>query len=233
MTNSESPCLLVAIVDRNKHMQLEEVLNDKHVFFQFLGNAMGTARSEVLNVLGLSGTEKSIAVCIMHHYKAHRALRSVMERMEMVHPGHGIAFTIPLTGACKNIVGAIEAENQRYIDRKVGLMEQTETQCEAKYGLIIAVVNNGFSEDVMNVAREGGVRGGTILHVRQAALEEASKFFGIAIQPDKEMVMMIADDEHKAELMRSINKACGMLTDAHGLLLSLPVESCVGLVPIE
>ena len=233
MSNVESPCLLLAVVDRNKHKRLEEILNEKHVRFQFLANAMGTAHSRILDVLGLSGTEKTIGLCILHRNKAQRAMISIMERMEMIRPGNGIVFTVPLTGTSKNVVQALESENRKYAERQVSHMEQAEINNEIKYGLVVAIVNNGFSENVMKAARESGVRGGTVLHVRQAAIEEASKFFGISLQPDKEMVLMIVGDVHKIELMQSINKVCGMRTDAHGMVISLPIDNCAGLTPVE
>lgn len=43
--------------------------------------------------------------------------------------------------------------------------------------VIFAIVNSGFAEDVMEVAREQGVKGGTILNARGVAREEAAQFF--------------------------------------------------------
>ena len=52
--------------------------------------------------------------------------------------------------------------------------------------VIFAIVNAGFAEDVMDVAREQGVRGGTILNARGVVREEAAAFFGITLHADKE-----------------------------------------------
>ena len=112
-------------------------------------------------------------------------------------------------------------------------MEHIEAHKELKHELVIAIVDNGYSEEVMEVARAEGVRGGTVLHARQAAVKEASKFFGISLQPDKEMILIIVGEAHKIELMRSISKALGMRSGAHGLVISLPIDSCAGLTPIE
>ena len=51
--------------------------------------------------------------------------------------------------------------------------------------VIFAIVNSGFADDVMEVARAQGVRGGTILNARGVAREEAAAFFGIAIHAEK------------------------------------------------
>ena len=233
MSSVESPRLLIAVVDRCKHTQLEDILREKQVSFQYLVNAIGTARSEILNVLGLSEREKTIGLCIAHRCKARRVMDSIVERMEMMRPGHGIIFTVPLSGVSKCIVRAFETENKKYAERQENHMEHTETHGKLKHELVIAIVNNGYSEEVMDVARAAGVRGGTVLHARQAAIEEASKFFGISLQPDKEIILIIAEEAHKVELMRSIGKTFGMLTSARGFVVSVPIESCAGLTPID
>ena len=48
--------------------------------------------------------------------------------------------------------------------------------------VIFVIVNQGFAEEAMDVAREQGVRGGTILNARGVAREKEAAFFGITIQ---------------------------------------------------
>ena len=57
--------------------------------------------------------------------------------------------------------------------------------------VVFAIVNAGFDEDVMEVAREQGVRGGTILNARGVVNEESAAFFGITLHADKEILMMV------------------------------------------
>ena len=45
---------------------------------------------------------------------------------------------------------------------------------KSNYELILAIVNSGMADDVMDVARECGVRGGTILTARGVTNEEAA-----------------------------------------------------------
>ncbi|MBQ7052906.1 MAG: P-II family nitrogen regulator, partial [Clostridia bacterium] len=59
--------------------------------------------------------------------------------------------------------------------------------------VIFAIVNAGFAEDAMEVAREQGVRGGTILNARGVAGEKEAAFFGITIHADKEILMMVVE----------------------------------------
>ena len=45
------------------------------------------------------------------------------------------------------------------------------------YEVIFAIVNAGFVEDVMDVARENGARGGTILNARGVVKEGTAPLF--------------------------------------------------------
>ena len=60
---------------------------------------------------------------------------------------------------------------------------------EKKYEAIIVLVNSGFSEVVMDAAREVGARGGTIVHARGTGTKDMAKRYNIVITPDKEMVI--------------------------------------------
>ena len=228
MNNCESPRLLVAIVDRGKHKRLEGIFSEKQVSFQYLVNAMGTASSELLRAFGLSGTEKTIGICVMERYKARKVMNSLLERMEMMTPGHGVAFTLPLSAIGKSIAQVFE-NNERSERQEVCMDKETQ---ELKHELVIAIVDNGFSEKVMDSARAAGARGGTVVHARQASIDETVKFFGISLQPDKEMIFIITEKAKKVELMKAIGKACGMCTNAHGVVVSLPIDECVGLTPL-
>ena len=99
--------------------------------------------------------------------------------------------------------------------------------------VIFAIVNAGFAEDVMDVARELGVRGGTILNARGVAREDAAAFFGITLQEDKEILMMVVDRDSRDKVLNAIYKEMGMAKKAKGIAFSLPVSDAAGLVPRE
>ena len=50
-----------------------------------------------------------------------------------------------------------------------------------KYSLIIAIVNTGFTDLVMDAARESGAPGGTVLHGRGTGTKEIEKMYGVTI----------------------------------------------------
>lgn len=97
--------------------------------------------------------------------------------------------------------------------------------------VIMCVVNAGFSEAVMDAAREHGARGGTVIHARGTANSEAEKLFNISIQPEKEIVLIIVESEVKEQVLHGLYQKVGLQSAGQGIAFSLPVEDAVGLAP--
>ncbi len=98
--------------------------------------------------------------------------------------------------------------------------------------VIFAIVNAGFAEDAMEVAREQGARGGTILSGRGVAGEKEAAFFGITIHSDKEILMMVVEKTIRDQVLTALYKQMGMGKAAQGIAFSLPVSDVAGLVKL-
>ncbi|MDY6387455.1 MAG: P-II family nitrogen regulator [Fibrobacter sp.] len=97
--------------------------------------------------------------------------------------------------------------------------------------VIFCIVNTGFSETVMEAAKDAGARGGTILNARGTANKEAESFFHIAVQPEKEIVMILVDAKIKDAVLHALYQKAGLDTMGQGIAFSLPVDNVVGLTP--
>ena len=95
--------------------------------------------------------------------------------------------------------------------------------------VILCIVNSGFSDEVMDAAREFGARGGTVIRARGTANAEAEKLFNIAIQPEKEIVMILIESKLKNDILHAIYQKVGLNTPGQGIAFTLPVENVVGL----
>lgn len=96
--------------------------------------------------------------------------------------------------------------------------------------VVFAIVDSGYAEDVMDIAREQGVRGGTILNARGVAGQEAAAFFGITLHTEKEILMMVVEKDIRDNVLNAIYKQMGMSKKARGIAFSLPVSDVAGLV---
>ena len=104
---------------------------------------------------------------------------------------------------------------------------------EYKYELIVSIVNTGFSDAVMEAAKKAGARGGTVIHGRGTANKESEKFFGITVQPEKELVLIVVPIEIKENVLHTLYKSVGLDTAGHGIAFSLPVDGAVGFTPLD
>ena len=98
--------------------------------------------------------------------------------------------------------------------------------------VIFAIVNSGYAQDAMDVAREQGVRGGTILNGRGVARENEAAFFGISIHAEKEILMMVVEKNIRDNVLNALYQQMGMSKKAQGIAFSLPVSDVAGLVKL-
>ena len=98
-----------------------------------------------------------------------------------------------------------------------------------EHEVIFCVVNAGFSEAVMDAAKEFGARGGTVIRARGTANSESEKLFGITIQPEKEIVMILVPSDIKNDILHALYRAVGLKTPGQGIAFSMPVDNVVGI----
>lgn len=98
-----------------------------------------------------------------------------------------------------------------------------------EHEMIVCIVNAGFSEAVMDAAKEFGARGGTVISARGTAAKEAESIFKITIQPEKEMVIILVPTEIRDDILHALYRSVGLKTPGQGIAFSLPVDSAVGL----
>ena len=94
---------------------------------------------------------------------------------------------------------------------------------------IFCIVNSGYSEVVMDEAKKLGARGGTVINARGTASKDAEAFFGVTVQPEKEIVMILAKNELVDGILKSLYNAIGTATPAQGIAFALPVDETIGL----
>ena len=98
------------------------------------------------------------------------------------------------------------------------------------YDLIVTIINRGYADYVIKVAREAGASGGTIINARGSVKNgEENKFMGVTIQPEKEMVITLVKHEEKNRIMQEITDKSKLEENGHGICFSLPASRVVGI----
>jgi len=219
--------MIVLIATPKLAEQAAEMFRERDLPIQFRLNAEGTASSEIMDTLGFGSIDKGIIVSMVSKAFGRIMLKKLHTDLRLDTINSGIAFTMPLTGATNLLVRMMNSTDEKNELSYDGKGEGTMT--EEKYTLIAAITNRGFGVDVMNAARSAGARGGTALHSRAIEDGEAAGFWGLSMQEEREIVLILAEHENKVKIMSAISEKCGMNTPAKGLVTSLPVDAVMGL----
>jgi hypothetical protein len=219
---------VIFIVDWTKARVVTDICEQEHVRFHFIVKGRGTASSDILDLLGIGGTEKAVILCLEQNIGAPHLIKEVTKKLGLHNPGAGIAFTLPLSGINMPILQVFKASIEKIF--KISLEPEAEKMSsETKFDLIVSVVNQGYSDEFMTLAREAGATGGTVINARGIMHQGPVKFFGISVQDEKEIIAILSSREKKAPIMQAVSQAFGISSKAGGIIFSLPVDGVAGL----
>ena len=181
----------------------------------------------MLNYFGLEESEKVVIFAFVTRELWRTVKEGLQKQLRIDVPGTGIAFIIPLSsiGGKKQLQFLTEYQNFT--------KGEESTLLDTKYELLVAIANQGYTDLIMDAAREVGAAGGTVIHAKGTGMEGAERFLGVSLGSEKEMVFIVAKREHKNTIMRAIMKKAGMESKAKSIVFSLPVTSTAGMRLME
>ena len=105
--------LLITVVNRKKTEFYLDYLTGFEVNFQTAMAAQGTASSDMMYLLGLVDSDKSVIFSILREDRAEEAMQGLDEKFHNLRGGKGIAFTVPLTGVIGVAIYRFLSNNRR------------------------------------------------------------------------------------------------------------------------
>lgn len=216
---------LVSIVNRDDERELKEILDDVSVALSFTFAGTGTARSAVLDYLGIGNTEKSFVVSLIPESDEETIMRELRARMSLYLVGRGISFTVPLTAVSEIVANGLQsAATEKTIDGSKVMKDE-----QRQYDLIIAAMAANFVDDAMTAARAAGAAGGTVVRGRSLSNDKAEQFIGISLMHEQELLFILTTREHKLDIMKTLSEKVGLKSEAGGVIFSLPVDRTAGI----
>ena len=222
---------IIAITDHDRGEAMGSLYHAAGLHLILSMPARGTATSEHLAIYGLDATEKCVIAAVGSAQEADSLIRSAKRKLFIDIPGNGVMLTVPL----KSVAGG---KTLSYLtdDLKAGGAPNMNFEHE----LITVILNEGYSDFVMDAARAAGAGGGTVLHAKGTGGgtvlhakgtggTRGEKFFSVSLADEKDMIYIIAHKDEKAAIMRSINEQAGPCTKAGAICFSLPISSVAGL----
>ena len=219
--------LMLLINAKKLTLKAMQVFDDENIPIHFQFTAHGTAKSDMLDIIGLGGLEKDVLTAVLPKKAADELMKKLYNELELFQKNSGIVCSVPLSAISSIFMKfseKIELSNERSTENK-----EMKTMSDTKFSVIAATVNLGYSEEVMNAARNAGARGGTVFHNNCIINEEALSLWGNDFNEEKETVLIIANNEKKLDIMKSITNSCGMATEAKGIVFSLPIDNIMGI----
>ncbi len=221
--------LLISVVNQKDDIVLKEILDDFSVTLSFTFAGRGTARSAVLDYLGIGETEKAVVFSLFPESDEELILHEIREKMSLYLVGRGISFTVPLSAVSDIIAGGLvrAAANKTVNGSKIMNNEGR------KYDLIIAAVDSNLTDEAMEAARSAGAAGGTIIRARSLENAKAEQFIGITLAKEQELLLILSKREGKLAIMNALSERVGLKTEAGGIIFSIPVDRTAGIGAAE
>ncbi len=219
--------MMATISDRNQARRFLAFYREHGVTVTLITFGKGTAASEVLDSFGLEAAKKAILFAFVTGMEWKEIKSGLQKQIKIDIPGSGIAFIIPLSsiGGKKQLEFLTEGR-----EFKKG---EESTLKETKYELLVVIANQGYTDMIMDAAREANAPGGTVIHAKGTGTEKAEKFLGVSIAAEKEMIFMVARKEGKNAIMKAIMEKAGIHSEARSVVFSLPVTETAGMRLIE
>ena len=207
--------LMISITDREELEELVGIYREYGVSTSFISLGKGTA---VLNS-SLKAVTFSFVTGINWVYIRH----GLEKKMRIDLPDKGIVFTIPLSsiGGMRQLTALLGKQEYE--------LEEESVLKDTKYELVVVIANTGYSDQIMDSARKGGARGGTVLHAKGTGADGTKEFLGITLAGEKEMIFTVVRKEHKDAVMQKIMEDCGIQTNIKAVVMSLPVTATAGM----
>ena len=214
--------MMITITSRAK---LPEFLAfyEKKLPVGFVSLGYGTAKDDILNMLGLDRSEKAVCLNLVTDEVWKETKKLLRRKLYIDVPDTGIAFVIPMSSIGGKRELAYLTAGQDYRKGEESVMKDTTME------LLVIVSNQGHNDLVMDAARAAGAYGGTVIHASGTGMNQAELFFGISLASEKDLTLIVTKKNQRNAIMEAVMKNAGMETPAQSIIFSLPVTDAAGL----
>ncbi len=214
----KSAKLLISIIPRSTGEQYVAVTKAAGARGGTLTYGRTHEGSKLMQLLSLADVYHEIAFTLMGEES--RAVLEAVKNASRLQPKkrNGLAILLDVSGRMLRAPQAPETTISQDMEKK---------PMQSGYTLITVIVNNGFADDVMVAARKAGATGGTILNARGTGTEEDVKFFGISLVPEKEMLLIVAENDRVAPIVEAVSATPHLCEPGGGIVYTMNVEEFV------
>ncbi len=219
--------LLVAIINKEDEERYSSTVNKCCTALHFSGIGHGTARSSYMSYFGFNDIEKRIVFSIIPSTLEHTVLDAVGRELRLYLLGRGLAFTTPISTISSIVEDAVLSTPDREVaDSKSPVSKKEKT---TMHELVIAVVNQKYTETAIEAARSAGATGATVFHTRSTDNARAEQSMGTVLPEQTDSIFFLTTEEYKLKIMEAVRDYAGLKTEGGAVIFSLPVDDLVGI----
>ncbi len=228
MSNTEQNriVMMLSILPRGKSKQYIEMLNSKNIKYHLQSVGFGTAPSEMMDIFGLGSNDKDIIFSLAPLTDISILATELTKNIDSTARHGGLAIILSLPSINRLTAEIINRANKETDNAKKGV-KATKMKNELKHNLIAISVNQGYTDEVMKLAKQFGATGGTVIRARLAGAQNPEQFGDIDddnISVEKEIITILAPTSICKQIMEEVNAKFGLNSEARGTVCSVPVE---------
>jgi len=179
----------------------------------------GTIKNKLHQFFELTDIRKKIIMFAGPAEVCDAAMKDLYETLHMKKANHGIVFCTELTGIV-NSKGIYKSSNE---------LNKLQSKEPSMYTKILTTVDKGKAESVMDAAISAGARGGTIINARGAGINQTSIVFSMEIEPEKELVLILAKDDIVDDIVKAISEKQKISEPGNGIIFTQKVLNIYGI----
>lgn len=220
--------LLVGIIGKEDEVRFTAAVNKCCTAVSFSGVGHGTARSSYMSYFGFNDIEKRVVFSIIPGAQEHSILTTVGQDLKLYLVGKGIAFTCPLSGISSIVEEAVLSSTDR-ADAPGAKNSTTKKEKKTMHELVIAVVNQKYTDAAIDAARAAGATGATLFHTKSINNARIEERMGTALPEQTDSIFFLTTEEFKVKIMEAVRDVAGLKTEGGAIMFSLPVDEIVGI----
>ena len=213
--------MIFSIITRGKANKYIENFQRNGMGFHIHANGVGTAPSEMMDIFGLGTNDKDIVITLAPESIINSYIFDMNKGLGGSYEYGGLMMCVRLSAISRlgsELVNRASKENDTMGGKK-------KVKSGQKHQLILVSVNQGYTDAVMQTAREAGAMGGTVMRARLSNSSMMEQLGESEVQQEREIITIFAPAGTAAKIMDEVNKIHGVMSDANGIVMALPVDS--------
>ena len=216
MTNQTYYDLIVVILNLGKASRVLAEAKKIGITGGTISLAQGTVNSNLLRKLGLSEIRKEVLLMVSQRKHTVLTINHITDTFHLEEPNRGIIFSTPLS----TVVGT---HNQ------LSDLHDTDPISDPTHEMFMTIVPEGNGDKVVELVRQGGGAGGTIIPAYGAFAETVTRVFGIEIHSEKDIVINLVDKEAANQIEEELTRNIQFQDSDSGIMFSVDAQNVRGI----